>query len=75
MTRSQWRSTGMGKKLQKRHSVRGTPVIETSVGRGKDETGHEFTQCDECGSVWMTYIDSGAGGHGRFHRRLTKGFY
>lgn len=46
-------------------------VIRTSIGRGHDQTDHNFFQCSECGSVWVTLIDSGAGGHGRFHRCLT----
>jgi signal recognition particle GTPase len=50
-------------------------VIDTRVGRGYDQTAHSFHQCANCGSVWVTYVDSGAGGHGRFHERLTKSFF
>ena len=50
-------------------------VIRTAVGRGHDQTEHIFGQCSTCGSVWVTYIDSGAGGHGRFHRRLTRDLF
>ena len=49
--------------------------IETSVGRGKDRTDYSFFQCNECGSVWTQYEDSGAGGHGRFWECLTKGHF
>lgn len=50
-------------------------VIGTSVGRGFDETTYSFAQCNECGSIWVQYNDSGAGGHGRFQKRLTKGLF
>lgn len=50
-------------------------IIRTIVGRGHDQTAHTFGQCAECGSIWVTYVDSGAGGHGRFHRRLTKDLF
>jgi hypothetical protein len=50
-------------------------VIRTSIGRGHDQTDHEFTQCAECGSIWLTIVDSGAGGHGRFHHCLTRKFF
>lgn len=50
----------------------GRPVTcRVAVGRGHDQTEHTFLQCDECGSVWVRLVDSGAGGHGRFMRRLT----
>lgn len=50
----------------------GRPVTcLVTVGRGHDQTEHTFFQCDECGSVWVRLVDSGAGGHGRFMRRLT----
>lgn len=50
-------------------------VIRMVIGRGHDQTAHSFGQCAECGSIWVTYVDSGAGGHGRFHRRLTKDLF
>jgi hypothetical protein len=50
-------------------------ILGQSVGRGYDQTEYEFFQCPTCGSVWTTYADSGAGGHGRFSRRLTKGLF
>lgn len=50
-------------------------VIRTSIGRGHDQTDHNFSQCSECGSVWVTLIDSGAGGHGRFYRCLTSDLF
>jgi uncharacterized protein with PIN domain len=50
-------------------------VIRTSVGRGHDQTEHTFSQCEECGSVWVKYVDSGAGGHGTFWKRLTAGLF
>ena len=50
-------------------------VIRVAMGHGHDQTAHSFSQCAECGSVWVTYVDSGAGGHGRFHRRLTKDLF
>ncbi len=50
-------------------------VIRTGIGRGHDQTAHNFTQCLECGSVWVTLVDSGAGGHSRFHHCLTKGLF
>jgi hypothetical protein len=54
----------------------GDPVaIGTAVGRGYDQTEHRFSQCKSCGSVWVTYEDSGAGGHGTFHKRLTAGLF
>lgn len=51
----------------------GQRVVSTiRLDRGSDETEYSFRQCPRCGSVWMTYTDSGAGGHGRFHKRLTE---
>ncbi len=50
-------------------------VIRVAMGHGHDQTEHSFSQCAECGSVWVTYVDSGAGGHDRFHRRLTKDLF
>ena len=50
-------------------------TIRVAVGRGHDTTDHTFHQCAHCGSVWVTYVDSGAGGHGRFHRRLTANLF
>lgn len=47
-------------------------AIRVAMGHGHDQTAYSFSQCAECGSVWVTYVDSGAGGHGRFHRCLTK---
>jgi len=50
----------------------GEPVVTTiQVGRGSDTTNYSFFQCKKCGSVWTYYVDSGAGGHGRFWKRLT----
>lgn len=46
-------------------------TIRVAVGRGHDTTDHTFHQCRHCGSVWVEYRDSGAGGRGRFTRRLT----
>jgi hypothetical protein len=54
----------------------GRPIlIETPIGRGMDRTEYFFFQCKKCGSVWTQYIDSGAGGHGRFWRKLTEGLF
>lgn len=40
------------------------------------DTNYIFLQCPVCGSVWMEYEDSGGvGGHGRFFKKLTSGFY
>ncbi|MBK9160066.1 MAG: hypothetical protein IPM27_00600 [Nitrosomonadales bacterium] len=50
-------------------------IIRTAIGRGHDQTAHNFSQCSECGSVWVSLVDSGAGGHGRFHRCLTTGLF
>ena len=50
-------------------------VIRMSMGRGHDQTEYSFFQCGECGSVWAEYEDSGAGGHGRFAKRITKGLF
>lgn len=50
-------------------------VIRVAIGRGHDQTAHSFSQCGECGSVWVSYVDSGVGGHGRFHRCLTKNLF
>ena len=41
------------------------------LGRGTDTTNYSFFQCKKCGSVWTHYVDSGAGGHGRFWKKLT----
>jgi hypothetical protein len=49
--------------------------IRVAVGRGHDTTVHSFHQCENCGSIWVQYSDSGAGGHGRFIRRLTAGLF
>lgn len=48
-----------------------TVIVETPVKRGYDQTSYAFSQCTTCGSVWVTYRDSGAGGQGTFHRCLT----
>jgi hypothetical protein len=48
-------------------------VIRLPIGCGHDQTDHQFLQCVDCGSVWVTYTVSGVGGHGRIHQRLTKG--
>jgi hypothetical protein len=54
----------------------GEPVeLRVSVGRGHDMTEHFFLQCSKCGSVWVKLVDSGAGGHGTFYRRLTEGMF
>ncbi|WDD90331.1 hypothetical protein Bsp3421_000156 (plasmid) [Burkholderia sp. FERM BP-3421] len=50
-------------------------TIATSVGRGHDQTDFAFAQCEKCGSVWVKYVDSGAGGHGTFWKRLTAGLF
>jgi hypothetical protein len=50
-------------------------VVRTAMGRGHDQTAHFFSQYADCGSVWVTYVDGGVGGHGRFHRRLTKDLF
>lgn len=47
----------------------------TAIGAGHDSTDHTFHQCKDCGSVWVKYVDSGAGGHGRFTRRLTASLF
>lgn len=56
-------------------SVGDEVVIRTTIGRGYDQTAHSFSQCSEYGSVWVTLVDSGAGGHGRFHRCLTSDLF
>lgn len=54
----------------------GEPVVcRVSVGRGYDQTEHSFYQCSECGSLWVKYEDSEAGGHGTFRKRLTEGLF
>ena len=50
-------------------------AIRTQVGRGHDQTLHEFFQCDECGTVWARLTDSGVGGHGLSYQRLTDKLY
>jgi hypothetical protein len=50
-------------------------TIRHSMSSGHMQTDHAFLQCSACGSVWVTYEDSGAGGHGRFSRRLTKDLF
>lgn len=50
-------------------------VIRVTMGRSHDQTTHSFSQCVECGSVWVTYVDSGAGGHNRFYQCLTKNLF
>jgi len=52
-------------------SIGQSVMISTTIGRGHDQTLYKFFQCPDCGSVWMAYADSGAGGHGTFHRCLT----
>ena len=49
--------------------------VVSYAGRGYNEAAHSFSQCARCGSVWLTSTDSGAGGHGTLHRRLTKDLY
>jgi hypothetical protein len=48
---------------------------EIKLKRGHDRTDYYFFQCPTCGSVWMNYRDSGAGGHGDFWECLTKKFF
>jgi hypothetical protein len=56
--------------------VFGNRVVDIStVGRGHEQTDYTFMQCSQCGSVWVKYQDSGAGGHGRFMKRLTAELY
>lgn len=50
-------------------------LIRQKIGKGHDQTVHRFAQCKACGSLWVTLIDSGAGGHGRFHRCLTNDLF
>ena len=57
-------------------SAIGTRVTdEVILGRGNDRTNYRFLQCSLCGSVWVKYDDSGAGGHGHFLKRLTADLY
>jgi len=54
----------------------GEPVKTTiQLGKGHDDTDHTFYQCWICGSVWVRYSDSGAGGHGTFYKRLTESLF
>ena len=49
---------------------------ESIVGRGTDRTDYSFFQCKQCGSIWLNYEESGAGGHGGpWWKRLTKEFF
>lgn len=50
-------------------------IIRAKFGRGHDQTTHTFSQCAKCGSVWVTTVDGGAGGHGYFNGRLTKDLF
>ena len=52
-----------------------TVASVVTVGRGYDKTAYSLSQCAKCGSVWLTYVDSGAGGHGTFHVRLTRDYF
>jgi|HubBroStandDraft_5_1064220.scaffolds.fasta_scaffold01051_3 hypothetical protein len=52
-----------------------TVTSEIRLKRGHDQTDYYFLQCPTCGSVWMNYRDSGAGGHGDFWDRLTKKYF
>jgi hypothetical protein len=65
-----------GKSLPETATPIGVSVkIQTTIGRGYEQTAHNFTQCTECGSVWVTLVESGDGGHGRFHRCLTSDLF
>ena len=44
---------------------------EMAIGKGYDRTDFKFFQCLDCGSIWVQYKDSGAGGHGNFSKNLT----
>jgi hypothetical protein len=50
-------------------------TCEIKLKSGHDRTDYYFLQCPTCGSVWMNYRDSGAGGHGDFWERLTKKYF
>ncbi len=50
-------------------------VCETAMGRGYAQTEYRFFQCAQCGSVFVEYEDSGAGGRGKFIQHLTKRLY
>ena len=50
-------------------------VVVIPIASGSEETEHSFSQCVNCGSVWVKQVDSGIGGHGKFYKRLTLGLY
>jgi hypothetical protein len=56
-------------------SIGESVVIENPVGRGYDQTTHNFCQCTICGSIWVKYVDRGAGGRGNFLRCLTSALF
>lgn len=45
-------------------------IADIALGRGYSRTEYEYFQCLECGSIWLTMTDSGAGGHGTYRSRL-----
>ena len=50
-------------------------VITIPISVGNIETEHSFSQCTNCGSVWVKMVDGGTGGHKKFYRRLTLGLF
>jgi hypothetical protein len=53
----------------------GTEVVKAgAVAPGYDRTTFQFAQCGTCGSVWMTYTESGAGRQDAMNVRLTRDF-
>lgn len=53
----------------------GTPVVKGSAfAPGYERTRFEFGQCKLCGSLWMTYTESGPGRDDPVRLCLTRGW-
>ncbi len=60
-------------KFPKNKEKIGIPVHhQTKLGKGYDQSTYEFFQCIDCGAIWQTITDKGAGGHGFYTSKLTK---
>ncbi len=53
----------------------GKPVVKASTfAPGYERTRFEFGQCEICGSIWMTYTESGPGRDDPVRVCLTRGW-
>lgn len=58
-----------------RFAAVGKPVVKaTAFAPGYERTRFEFGQCEVCGSLWMTYTESGPGRDDKVRICLTRGW-